>query len=41
MTQKLTEARVNSLIETLSALICEDELLTREQRENMIMTWLL
>lgn len=38
MNQKLTEARVNSLVETLSALICEDDLLTREQRENMIMT---
>lgn len=38
MIQKLTEARVNSLVETLSALICEDDLLNREQRENMIMT---
>lgn len=38
MTNKLTDTRINSLIETLSALICEEDLLTREQRENMIMT---
>ena len=38
MSQKLTQDRVNTLVETLSALICEDELLTREQRENMVKT---
>lgn len=35
---KLTETRINSLLSTLNDLICEDSLLTREQRENMVMT---
>lgn len=38
MSQKLTQDRVNTLVETLSSLICENELLTREQRENMVKT---
>ncbi|EPP1033962.1 hypothetical protein ACULWP_003316 [Cronobacter turicensis] len=35
---KLTETRINTLLSTLNDLICEDGLLTREQRENMVMT---
>ncbi|WP_426347885.1 hypothetical protein [Cronobacter universalis] len=35
---KLTEKRINTLLSTLNDLICEEGLLTREQRENMIMT---
>ncbi|NUL39714.1 hypothetical protein [Kosakonia sacchari] len=38
MTIKLTEYEVATLIATLSTLICEEHLLTREQRENMIRT---
>lgn len=38
MTIKLTEYDVATLITTLSTLICEEHLLTREQRENMIRT---
>jgi len=38
MSLKLTESRVESLIDTLNALICEEQLLTREQRENMVRT---
>ncbi|WP_019843122.1 hypothetical protein [Escherichia coli] len=38
MSLKLTESRVKSLIDTLNALICEEQLLTREQRENMVRT---
>lgn len=38
MSIKLTEAKVESLIDTLNALICEEQLLTREQRENMVRT---
>ena len=38
MSLKLTEAEVESLIDTLNALICEEQLLTREQRENMVRT---
>ena len=38
MSLKLTEDRVESLIDTLNALICEEQLLTREQRENMVRT---
>lgn len=34
----LTAARVTSLLETLNALICEDGLLTAEQRQHMVMT---
>lgn len=38
MSNKLTEKKVDDLIETLNALICEDDLLNREQRENMVRT---
>lgn len=38
MSIKLTQAKVESLIDTLNALICEEQLLTREQRENMVRT---
>lgn len=35
---KLTSARVESLLDTLNALICEEGMLTSKQRENMVMT---
>lgn len=38
MSIKLTETRINTLLSTLNDLICEEGLLTREQRENMVMT---
>lgn len=38
MTIKLTATRVASLLETLNALICEEGLLTAEQRQPMVMT---
>ncbi|ELY4132908.1 hypothetical protein SMZ38_004121 [Cronobacter turicensis] len=38
MSIKLTENRINTLLSTLNDLICEEGLLTREQRENMVMT---
>lgn len=38
MNLKLTETRVATLLETLNALICEEGLLTAEQRQHMVMT---
>lgn len=38
MTVKLTQARLDNLIDTLNALICDDDLLNREQKENMVRT---
>lgn len=38
MSNKLTRARLETLVDTLNDLICEDDLLTREQRENMVRT---
>lgn len=38
MSNKLTRTRLETLVDTLNALICEDDLLTREQRENMVQT---
>lgn len=38
MTMKLTETRLNALLETLNAIICEEGMLTRTQRENMVLT---
>lgn len=36
MTVKLTQTRLDNLIDTLNALICDDDLLNREQKENMV-----
>ncbi|MBK0167428.1 DNA-binding protein [Klebsiella sp. S69] len=33
---KLTEPRLNTLIDNLNALICEDSLLTRQEREDLV-----
>ncbi|EML9727381.1 DNA-binding protein [Klebsiella aerogenes] len=33
---KLTESRLNTLIDNLNALICEDNLLTRQEREDLV-----
>lgn len=35
---KLTENRVDTLIDTLNDLICDEQSITREQRENLIKT---
>jgi len=35
---KLTQSRIESLIDTLNDLICDERSLTREQRENMVRT---
>ncbi len=35
---KLTENRVDTLIDTLNDLICDEQRITREQRENLIKT---
>lgn len=37
MTIKLTKSRTDDLIDTLNALICEEGVLTKEQRENMVL----
>ncbi len=33
---KLTEPKLNTLIDNLNALICEDSLLTRQEREDLL-----
>jgi hypothetical protein len=33
---KLTEPKLNTLIDNLNALICEDSLLTRQEREDLV-----
>ena len=33
---KLTENRIETLIDTLNDLICDEQSITREQRENLI-----
>lgn len=38
MSVKLTESGVATLLKTLNSLICEEGLLTTEQRQNMVMT---
>ncbi|EHM7819399.1 hypothetical protein KG166_004362 [Salmonella enterica subsp. enterica serovar Eastbourne] len=38
MTVKLTQTRLDNLIDTLNALICDDDLLNHEQKENMVRT---
>ena len=38
MTVKLTQTRLDNLIDTLNALICDDNLLNSEQKENMVRT---
>ncbi|HDL7647747.1 TPA: hypothetical protein PXO92_004478 [Yersinia enterocolitica] len=35
---KLTETRIDTLIDTLNDLICDEQSITREQRENLIKT---
>jgi hypothetical protein len=35
---KLTQSRIESLIDTLNDLICDERSLKREQRENMVRT---
>lgn len=35
---KLTQSRIDSLIDTLNDLICDERSLTREHRENMVRT---
>ncbi|HIB1519507.1 TPA: DNA-binding protein [Salmonella enterica subsp. enterica serovar Muenchen] len=35
---KLTEPKLNTLIDNLNALICEDSLLTRQEREGLVRT---
>lgn len=35
---KLTENRIDTLIDTLNDLICDEQSITREQRENLIKT---
>ncbi|MGK0603360.1 hypothetical protein [Yokenella regensburgei] len=37
MSVKLTKSRTDDLIDTLDALICDEAMLTREQRENMVL----
>lgn len=37
MSVKLTKSRTDDLIDTLNALICDEAMLTREQRENMVL----
>ena len=37
MTVKLTKPRIDDLIGTLNALICEEGVLSKEQRENMVL----
>lgn len=37
MKMKLTKTRVDDLIETLNALICEEGILSKAQRENMVL----
>lgn len=38
MTVKLTQTRLDNLIDKLNALICDDDLLNHEQKENMVRT---
>ena len=37
MTIKLTKLKVKDLIDTLNALICAEDVLSQEQRENMVL----
>ena len=38
MTLKLTESKLENLVDTLNAIICGEVNITREQRENMVRT---
>lgn len=38
MSIKLTESKIESLIDTLNSIICDEVNITREQRENMVRT---
>jgi hypothetical protein len=38
MTLKLTESKLEILVDTLNAIICGEVNITREQRENMVRT---
>lgn len=38
MTLKLTESKLENLVDTLNAIICGELNITREQRENMVRT---